>query len=230
MIRLAAAALLLLATIGTLVAVAAWNRRVEVQAIELTERELGFPWAGSRDGAREIEPNLRLRLQWQPRSDPQDARLWLTDDRLRALGFETAIPAGAPEAEAHYGRSLPRIAWVALELDGPAWRDMERRLAISAERFDPNQYSRLVPVDADPDREALVRRHTGEPVIVLPAVVRMRYRLDPTRGPSVWATVESLALADLSVPLGLRNPLRAPHYRVRLAVGRLGLPWIASVR
>jgi hypothetical protein len=244
--RLIVASLVLLATIGALVGAAAWNRSGDVQSLELTERELWLPWTGWRDESDEAEPNLRLRIHWQPRDDPQDARLWLTDAKLEAIGFSTGVPAGAPEAEEFYGRSLPRVAWVAFEFDGPAWRQMAPALAMTMKGEELERQSRLVPIDAGPERAPLVDRHRGGPVIVLPAILRMRYRADPQRGPSVWGAVDRLAISDVSVPLALRAPLRqfrtrdtapfaapfpppAPRYRVRLQVGPLGA-WAGDVK
>ncbi len=245
MSRLIVAALVLLATIGALVGAAAWNRSGDVQSLELTERELWLPWIGWRYESNEVESDLRLAIQWQPRDDPQEARLWLTDAKLEAMGFSTGVPAGAPEAAEVYGRSLPRVAWVAFEFDGPAWRQMAPALAMTLKSDELAQQSRLVPIDAGPERAPLVDRHRGAPVIVLPAIIRMRYRADPQRGPSVWGVVERLALGDVSVPSALREPLRqfrtrdrvpfaepvpapAPRYRVLLRVGPLGA-WVGRV-
>ena len=74
MSRLIVAALVLLLTVGALFAAAVWNRGGDVQSIVLTERELALPWGWPSD-----DVDQRLRLQWQRRDEPQDARLWLPD-------------------------------------------------------------------------------------------------------------------------------------------------------
>jgi hypothetical protein len=75
-------------------------------------------------------------------------------------------------------------------------------------------------------------------VIVLPAVIAMRYRNLQTEGPAVWAEVRSLVAADVSIPAHLRGRLPqtptvaagAPRYEVDLRVGRLGAVWVADIR
>jgi hypothetical protein len=244
--RLVVAALVLLLTVGALFGAAVWNRGGETQAIELTERELSLPGAGWRYESREAEPPLRLQLRWQRRDDPEEARVWLTDVKLRELGFGIGVPPGAPEAEGFYGRSLPRLGWVAFELDGPAWRQIEQRLLVKPGELDAARASRLVPIDAAPTAGVLLRRYAGRPVVVLRAVMGMRYRADARRGPSVWAVIERLVTDEVSVPYALRSPLRRlrasdatpftpespppqPRFHVRLRVGRLGALWIESV-
>lgn len=237
MSRLAVAAFVLLASVGGLLGVASWNRGGTATSLVLTERELSLPWdwPPATGEARE----LRLAFRWHSRDEPQDARLWLTDIRLRELGFSTGVPAGAPEAEGFYGRSLPRTAWVAFEYDGPAWRQIERRLVLGTSGTDAARKSRLVPIDAGLDPDVLRRRHDQGRVLVLPAVIGMRADIHPTRGPSVWAMVEHLAVGAVTVPRHLRERLRPlsphrergrPRYEVTLGVGRLGLAWVQDVR
>ena len=240
MSRLVVAALVLLLTVSSLFGAAAWNRSGEVQTIVLSERELALPWGWPSD-----DTDARLRLQWQGRLEPQDARLWLTDMKLLELGFTTGVPAGAPEAERLYGRSLPRLAWVAFELEGPAWKAIAERRMLSAKADDERQFapprndSRLVPIDAAAARDSLRRRHVNAPVIVVPAVIQMRYRNWPNEGPSVWAEVASLVAPDVSIPARLRGRLPpgprpadadAPRYVVELRVGRLGAVWVEDIR
>jgi hypothetical protein len=241
MSRLVVATVVLLITVGGLFGAAAWNRGGDVQSIVLTERELRLAWNGSLDRSE-----IRLRLEWQPRPTAQDARLWLTDLKLREIGFTTGVPAGAPEAEMFYNRSLPRLAWVAFELNGPAWRLIERRMEMSrppdlAEPTRahgwPRERSRLVPIDAAVTPEPLRRRYAGAPVIVMPAVIRMRYFSSEKEGPSVWGEVEALVSPEISIPARLRGHLppptasdEEPRYEVDFRVGRLGAPWVEDIR
>lgn len=246
MSRLVVAALVLLLTVGALFGGAAWNRGGDIQSIVLTERELSLPWAGWRYESGGPEPPLRMHLRWYSRDEPDDARVWLNDVTLRELGFTTGVPAGAPEAETFYGRSLPRLAWVAFEFDGPAWRQIEQRLTVRSNASEVTRASRLVPIDAAPAPDVLRRRYAASPVVVLRAVIGMRYRSDAGRGPSVWAGIERLVSEDVSVPYALKGPVRPlrtgdptpwsaetppsqPRYHVRLNVGRLGALWIDSL-
>ena len=256
MSRLFVASFILLAAIGGLLGSASWNRGGRPQMIVLTERELGLPAAWGMGGRADREA-LRMRFRWQSRDDPQEARLWLSDLKLRELGFNTGVPAGAPEARWFYGRSLPRVAWVAFEYDGPAWRAIERRRETFAggERLEGSvprdrEPSRLVPVDAAVDLESLRQRYEGAPVVVMPAILELRYETHQRQGPSVWGTVQRLVSPEVSVPFRLRERLRSlpsptrdaqagpggepgapspPRYEVALGVGRLGALWIQDV-
>lgn len=224
MSQLVVAALVIVFTVGGLLGAAAWNRTGTTQRVTLTERELERVQPPGADAASSA---ARLALRWQPRDDPQDARLWLGDSTLRELGFTLGLPAGASGAELFYTRSLPRTAWVAFEVDGPAWRLIEQRRPMmgGTEMND----SRLVPVAAGLDAGELRRRFEAQPVVVLPAVIRLRYERHPTRGPSVWADIERIDLPDITVPARLRESLRTGEhtgYELVLAVGRLGNVWL----
>jgi hypothetical protein len=173
--RLVVAALVLLASIGGLLGAAAWNRGGHPQRLVLSERELALPSAW--EYGADPEPALRLSFRWQARDEAQDARVWLTETKLAELGFPIGVPAGAPEAATVSGRSLPRVAWVAFEYDGPAWRLLApRRAALGQPGIRGHSTSsRLVPIVAGMDVESLRRRHAGAPVVVMRAVVRMRH-------------------------------------------------------
>lgn len=246
MSRLVVAALVLLLTVGALFGAAVWNRGGDVQTIVLTERELSLPWWWAND-ADEARRPLRLTINWERRSTPQDGRSWLNDMKLRELGFTTGVPAGAPEAADFYNRALPRTAWVAFEFDGPAWRPIEQRQQLlNGADGRLAMTSRLVPIDAAVDRDVLLRRYRAAPVVALPGIIRLRYDNHPTQGPSVWAWVESLVSPDVSVPRHLQDrlrPLRAtpagrneadepagPRYEVQLGIGRLGGAWVVDLR
>ncbi len=247
MIRLAAAAVVLLASVLGLVGVAAWNRAGTEQLITLTERELALPWTW--ESGRDEGGGLRLRFEWQRRNDPDDARSWLTGDALGSLGLNTGVLPGTPGAADFYRRTLPRVAWVVFELDGPAWRVIEQRALVAARpespSFVPVVASRLVPIDAGLDVEALRRRHPGPSIVVMRAVVDLVFTDRAGQGPIVWGLVARLVTDEVSVPPGLRDRLRGmspgqpvegdpssagPRYEVDLAIGRLGVPWIRDVR
>jgi hypothetical protein len=237
----------LLVTVGGLLGCAAWNRRAAEQRLTLTEREVGLPWQWG-NASDDDDGVLRVRLDWQRRDGPLDERTWLTEDKLRAIGFNLSIPAGAPEARRHYERMLPRIAWVALEYDGPAFQEIERRRRLQttdAVVRAPVETSRLVPIDAGPDREALMRRHASSGTLILPAIFDIAY-LAPEMpgGPLIYGHVQGLvepeltisrrsraALADLRGRDGGTGPEPpSPRFEVDIAVGRLGFPWVTDVR
>ena len=254
MSRLVVAALVLLIGIGSLLGAAAWNRGGDPQFIELTERELELPWTWE-NGRADDDAELRLAFRWQLRAEPQDARVWLSDVKLRALGFGTGVPAGAPEAELVYGRSLPRVAWVAFEFDGPGVEthraeagDVQAPIGTSPTLAPP---ATSCPWTQVPIRSRCAAVMRAVPAVVMPAIVHMRYAMDPAQGPSVWGWVPQLVSNDVSVPYHLRERLRGlkrrvlrvngadgaapearmePRYDVKLGVGRLGAVWVEDVR
>ncbi len=256
MSRLVVAVIVLLSTVFGLLGTAVWNRGGTPQFITLTERELALPWTWTNE-RDDDDAELRLRFEWEHRADdPRDARAWLTDSRLADIGFSLLVPAGAADAARFYNRMLPRLAWAAFELDGPAWRAIaQRRLVTAADdprRVDPSA-SRLVPIDVAPGAATLRHRYEGQAVVVMPVVVEVRHDDRPGQGPMVWGQIVRLVAETVSVPPRLRSRLAglgqpprsipaewkpgdtipeppAPRYDVDLGVGRLGAPWIQDVR
>jgi hypothetical protein len=217
-----------------------WNRSdPPLMRLTVTERELRLLNVPQAD--RDEDPGIQLRLEYTRRDEPLDARNWLTDDRLRAIGLGLDVMPSAPEAEDTYTRALPRIAWVAFEYDGNAWREVERRLALTAppprhpgeRRLEP---SRLVPVDAAPDAASLAARYPAGHLI-LRASIRLGYVPPVRKGPLVYGWIREVIPSAVHVPRDFRDVLAtlpsagdAPRYDVDLVVGRLGIPYIASVR
>jgi hypothetical protein len=247
MIRIAVPALTALLVVAVLVGVASYNRsRPPFSAVTLTERELLLTAYSPQDEERE----LKLSIAFEQRNDPLDARNWLTEDRLRALGFSLDVPPGAPEAEDRYGKQPPRLGWIVLEYAGPAWKEIARRREL--ERSNATVWrgwlesSRLVPVDAALDAEALQRRYpTG--YLIVRGVIGVVFAPPEQGGPLVYGQIRALTPSQVTVPRHLR-PLLAdltrsarrhpddgttvvePRYEVDLAVGSLGLPYVAGVR
>ena len=238
MSRIALPALIVMLAVVSYVGVAQWNASAEPrQVITLTERELPLPQYFTAPGD---DPGLQLSIAYENRHDALDARNWLPESRLREIGFALYVPPGGPDAVHTYDRVPVRLAWVVMEYDGPAWRELERRRALRPdERRDPALSSRLVPVDAGPHYEALRARY-GEGHIILPAVIGIQYLAPGEGGPLVYGTLRDLAPARVAVPYEFRSLLRAfrdelpvsaqPRYEAELAVGELGLPYLRSVR
>jgi hypothetical protein len=216
------------------------------QSIVLTERELTLPY----DDPGDDDQGFQLRFEFEHRSDPLDARNWLTEDRLRAIGFPLHLPAGSPDAAHTYSRAIPRIAWVVFEFGGEAWRAVDARRAlqpspVSAWRgIEP---TRLVPVDAGPDVETLRSRY-GAGHLILRATIGLTYVPPSNRGPLVYGWIRTLHPSAVTVPRSLRplleglprtvqsftgkpdETLAAPRFEVELSVGRLGIPYVTGVR
>ena len=244
--RVVVPAVLIVILTATYAGMAAYNRAgAPLITLALTERELALPWVPADTGDH---PGVRLRVVVDYRPEPLDAQNWLTMERLSALGFNVALPAGAPEAELHYRRALPRPAWVVFEYDGPAWQMRARRRAVSARAHD-REWSRLVPVDAGPERDVLAVRYKDGRHLMLAGVIALGFLSPADGGPLVYGRLESLVSPNVRVPVGMAQVLEGltppqperpdtavadtppvPRYEVDLAVGGLGLPYIRDVR
>jgi hypothetical protein len=245
MTRVAFPALMTLVVVAGYVGAASYNRsRAPIVTLTLTERELTLPWNLMSDD----RPGLQLHIEFADRSDPLESRNWLTEERLRALGFVFAVPAGAPEAADAYRRMPSRMGWVAFEYDGPAWREFDRRRALQAEGtvWRGSQPSRLVPVDAAPEADVLARRYPSGHLI-LRAAIGVDYRGSEQGGPLLYGAIRGLAPGEVTVPRrlapileGLARPVVrhpgvegaavSPRYAVDLAVGPLGVPYVVGLR
>ncbi|MGE3189585.1 MAG: DUF4824 family protein, partial [Vicinamibacterales bacterium] len=199
MIRVALPAALVVAIVAGYAGVAAYNRGgAPVSVITLTEREMALPW-GSVEAPGD-EPNLRLRLVVDEHGeDVLDWMNWLTPERLTELGFDLSTPIGSPDAPRVYGRALPRPAWVVLEYDGPAWEARALRPAAIAAGV-RSAGSRLVPVDAGLDVDALTARYRDGRHLVVGAGVGLDFVPVGRGGPLVHGVLRSRAPARLTVP------------------------------
>lgn len=251
---LAAAVVVAVAAPLLVLAAAARNRAAEPEAeVELTEREARLVPVG--EGRRWAV----LRLDWNrfDADSRQDAG-WFGRERLASLGFDVSLPEGDPGAPAFYGWQPARLAFVALEQDGPA--------AAAADEAAPKARegrSRLHAIDADRDASSLRLRHPDRRrVLVVRAVVsaECRGRWDPASrtlsAPFLEGRVDRLLVEELHVPKGQRalldrlasgevraagagGPPRgagdrkaaagAPRYRVLVATGSRCEPWVVEV-
>jgi hypothetical protein len=246
MTRIAVPVLTVLLAVASLLGVAGWNRSTESQPpLTLTERELGLPWSpvNADQGL-----GVRLRFEFERRSEPLDARNWLPEARLRDLGFPLNVPTGDPAASAAYADVPSRVAWVVFEYNGPAFQEIERRRALRREAnpfADTRPPSRLVPVEAGLDVEPLRKKYGAEHLIVR-AIISLTYTSDPL----LYAWVRELVPASVTVPrsmlpllAGLQAPVIRvepaapqppdtwhPRYEVDLGVGQLGIPFVKAIR
>src|SRR5262249_19090429 len=91
------------------------NRVDSVGPIGLSERELSLlPRSGDNSVATMV-------LQWQQRTSRNGG---FDCVKLQALGMDCAVSPTSSDAPRHYGRMLPRRAFVAFELSGPAWEQL----------------------------------------------------------------------------------------------------------
>ena len=169
---------------------------------------------------------LRWRLQQAPRRGAMlaDPAPWLDTDTLTSLGFDCSVRPGDPAAPEFYSRQLPRRAVVVFALAAEEW---DQRLALwqqrAYERLErspgiPDEHaratlrttidevadraSRLVPVAAGLDSDALRRRYPDrQRHLLVAAVVRVTY--DPgarAGGPAVGGRIVELLSPTIQVP------------------------------
>ena len=241
MTRVAVPALVVMLAVVSLVGAAQWNRSGEPRlTITLTEREL--PLIAVPPSATGEDPGVRLRIAFEYRLEPLDARNWLPESRLREVGYFFNVPIGSPDAADEYDNVPPRVAWIAFELDGPAWREIERRRGLTPEepRHFPYARPRLVPVDAAADFETLRGRYpTGH--LIVRGVIRLGFVGPERGGPLVYGMLREVVPANIAVPAHLRSvfdglpdsgpgPEVTPRYEAEVAIGSLGLPYLRSAR
>ena len=244
MTRIAIPAAIVMIAVAAFVGAAQWNQSGDpVVTITLTERELELPY---RNAAEADDPGLRLRLRYEARYDPLDSRNWLPESRLREIGFSFHVPVGSPAALHTYDHVPARLVWVVFEYAGPEWREIERRRALRAPEPEapgaPRRamQSRLVPVDAGVDLEALRRRYPAGHLIMR-GTIGVAYIGPDSGGPLLHGVLREVVPPTVAVPHhlkplfeGLHPPITAgatePRYEVDLAIGRMGLPYVVGGR
>lgn len=223
----------------------------------LDERELEVV---RKDAREDSSVRFRLRLvtgeAWGEAGYVE--RYWLEPSTLAQLGFDVSVAPGDPRAERHYATQLPRQAFVVLTVGGSAWDGFlqQERQRVDEYLRDPavaessrREYvgfveraersaSRLMPVDAGPDAEALrVRYPDRASVLILPATARIWLDDRKARGggPAIrggveLVTREILATRDQRDLLSRLAPPRAPTDSTPLADpyrNTWGVPWLS---
>jgi hypothetical protein len=204
---LAAGAVVLLSN-GVALFQAARNRWGEPETtVEVTERELRLNWM------REGNSHRYVTFNWT-NLHPD----WLGQDKLASLGFDVSSPSVHP-------RLVVRPAYVAFEMDGPAWQKWE------GSRMH-EETPRLVAIDVDRDPVRLRGRNPDRTKVL---ILRATVRAHPC-GRSLCGSVTSLLSQNISVPPGMMEgigpvwPAGAPRFAMRIAVGRNYEPYIAGFR
>ncbi len=182
---LIAAGLLLVATNALVLAGAAYNRAEPPEAtMQLTERELSLGWVGRDQEDSGIDVELEL----------TDCRPdWFDASKLQPLGFDVQLEKVCD----HHYDALPRLGYVVLEMEGPAWEAWLQKQVAEVEKArevvargdrepeyleDKREYlrqvrdrqSRLLPVDVGPDAAQLRSRYPDrQRYLVMAAKLRM---------------------------------------------------------
>jgi hypothetical protein len=258
---------------------AVWNRGGERLAeLTLTERELAVPQFRENESSGLVltlkfasqPPTAVQRVAWRKRNElPAVDYPWLDRGKLEALGFRLGPEPSAPPDEHGGVDARERTAFVALELDGDSWtgwlaarEDRVRKHLSDADAaavlaLDREMRSRLVPVDAGNDAEALRRRHPDRArYLIVPGLVRA-VRAGPDSGGASWrGQIAEVFVGDIRVPRELAPALKKflpretsgeafereqrerevswpaptpPRYRAVVVFGRRNDPWLVSV-
>jgi Domain of unknown function (DUF4824) len=256
---LSAAGVVLLANLLALLH-AARNRMGTPEAeLTLTARELTYYSSATVND----DSGVSLHLRWtdpggfQPWAGYSAARhTWLDREALGRLGFACALDPDSPSAQRYYERQRPRVAYVALEYNGPAWRnwfdEYQRSLAEAKQKGlaryladDGSSNSHLVAVDADSDPRRLRERHPDrKSVVVIPAVIGVLFEArtqdstaEAPRPARVYGCVRESGSA-IHVPLpfssafrsfGRDEPAKDRAYQVNIRYGSQLEPYIINV-
>jgi hypothetical protein len=229
MIRFILPAVLPLLVTTVTLAGSAWNRSSGRAPMVLTDRELPLRYASADNSSQSVW--IRHQYSWG------EQIAWLNADKLASLGFDTSVDPTSPDADAHYRRALRRVAYIALELDGPAWQawasDYERNLRQWTPDADARKQvaasSRLVPVDAHVDAATLEARYPNARThLITRGIVRILIYTPKDSRARLSGSVE-LAPDSLYVPPEIAPQLDSTPYRLSVRYGRRHEPWIAGV-
>jgi Domain of unknown function (DUF4824) len=226
--------------------------------LTLSNRELTYSSSPSDE-----DSEVTLDLGWLTGEDVSwmgygSSPKWLDQEKLQRLGFDCRVNPSAEAALRFYDRQRPRRAFVALEYDGPAWRnwlaaynraaeERAKRGSGVVQNQTPDQ-THLVAIDADVDARALRARNPNRSnVIIMPAVVAIGLepypdpgrKSDPKTPVRIVGRIRPLA-SSIHVPRPLSEGFqhrdqgknlnaRALSYTVRVRYGSLLEPWVTGV-
>ena len=229
----------------------AYNRSgVPESVLALTERELpvvNWSWPDNDNSSIDLRVDWRVRQTYLPGAIYGTWQTdWLSEEQLRALGFDTSLPDDSDRALERSRRQLPKRVFLVLEHDGPAYREaleqrrehVERATQLVARNVDDETFearlkaarealaheeqgaSRLFVVDAGLDREVLRDRY---PDRARYALVRGRVSIYVSGEPGkrrIAAAFPALDIEQIRVPQPYRTliePLRDRQgYRYRV--------------
>lgn len=223
---------------------------------------------------------VRRTARWKRYELPSVDYDWLDRAKLLELGFRIDLEPTHPDAAEHYSHAIPRRAYVVVEYNGEAWNrwisgreeqvrkirheveegTLEPRALADAEAVlavDREMRSRLFPVDAGVDAEALRRRYGGRRGhAVVAGLLRPKVVQSENGVPTLSADVLGLVVSQVHVSRKFRQHLEGflpgetweevevrerreaesgwplptpPRYQATLAVGRRYEPWLVSV-
>ncbi len=218
---LLAAAVVIVSNAFVLIGVSRNRAGAPVETIQLTQRELP-------KGFQEKEDNgVSLRLAWNLGFTGANGAAWLDEAKLKSLGFDTA---SALRDVKH--QPLPRRAFVVLEYDGPAWQTEREARERQTPGLDLSAGSRLIPIDADPSPEVLLKKYPDHQKNLIARCVVRAYVVSwdaSTRRAApnhVEGSVTEILPQTIHVPPSQASAFSASSYTVTLAYGQRFEPWV----
>jgi hypothetical protein len=205
----------------------AYNRHGEPDSVlQLTERELPiqlWSWPDNENSAVHLELSWRIGFESDDWSRGVE---WLTREQLQRLGFSMPAADATPEQQERYIGQSAREVFLALEFDGPAYRESIERArkrlraaetALAAKSTDEllvanvrgakalieeeqHRSSRLFVVAADLDADALRKRYPDREHY---AIVRGRVAL--SNGRYLLPRIEGIETDTIRVPHAYRT-------------------------
>ena len=223
---------------------------------------------------------VRRTARWKRYELPSINYGWLDRAKLLELGFRVDLEPTHPDAAERYFHAMPRRVFVVVEYNGEAWNrwisgreeqvqelrreveegTLELRALADAEAvlaIDRAMRSRLFPVDAGVDADALQRRYGDRRRHAVVAGSLRPKVVQPENGvPTLSGDLLDLVVNRVHVSRRLRRHLEAflpeetweevetrerreaesgwplptpPRYRATLALGRRYEPWLVSV-
>jgi hypothetical protein len=223
---------------------------------------------------------VRRTARWKRFALPALDYGWLDRAKLLDLGFRVDLDPADPDSAEHYSHAMPRRAYFVVEYDGEAWsrwisdrEEQIRKLRREVEEgnaepsaladaeavlaIDRTMRSRLFPVDAGTDADALKRRYGDRRRHAVVAGLLRPKVVQPENGtPTLRGDVLDLVVSRVHVSSRLRRQLEVflpeetweeietrerraaesgwpsptpPRYHTTLAVGRRYEPWLTSV-
>ncbi len=236
---LSAGAIILATQASVLISVSRNRGDAPGGTIELTERELHLPRAGSESTA------IFLELEWDMLTAPKDRRRaprWLDAAKLSELGFDCHVPMTDPHTGAYY-KSLPaRPVYVVLEYEGKAWKNAPP---------DRRRKTRLFAIDAGRDAHELREQYVDRGRFIITRGLvglifqehsipdykrlpepRLQGRIDRIMPSQVFVPLpHSKTLQGLRVTESAQDPDEsAPRFAATLSWGRHYEPWVTAIR
>jgi len=223
---------------------------------------------------------VRRTARWKRHELPPFDYGWLDRTKLRELGFRIDLDPSEPDAPEHYEHAMARRAYLVVEYDGAAWkrwladrekqlRELRRRVEEGAAlpgdladaramlALDRTMRSRLFPVDAGMDADALRRRYPDRRrFAVVAALLRPKVVQAEGGEPFMSGQIDNPVVRRVHVPRNLRRHLESflphetweeieererrvgeagwpspvpPRYQASMALGRRHEPWLVSV-